>query len=101
MTSAKAIKQKRISARGTVFEVCADRLRRAGRRILEQRADHEALNLNTGFRAFSSFGIADLTRVNLLVGRNNAGKTCLLDAVEIAVLGARLDSLLGSGSRRG
>lgn len=37
----------------------------------------------TGFRAFSSFEMKDLTRVNLLVGENNSGKTCVLEAVEI------------------
>lgn len=36
----------------------------------------------TGFRCFEHLHIADLGRVNLVVGRNNAGKTCLLEAVE-------------------
>ncbi|WP_156427499.1 ATP/GTP-binding protein [Thiohalocapsa sp. ML1] len=53
-----------------------------------------------GFRAFKSFGIPDLTRLNLLVGRNNAGKTCVLDAVEILALGGPLGALLNSPIRR-
>lgn len=36
----------------------------------------------TGFRCFSSLRVESLQRVNLLVGRNNAGKTCLLEAIE-------------------
>ncbi len=54
-----------------------------------------------GFRAFNSFELPGLTRVNLLVGKNNAGKTSLLDAVELAALGGRISSLLGSLARRG
>lgn len=36
-----------------------------------------------GFRSFLDFSVANLARVNLFVGRNNAGKTSLLEAVEI------------------
>lgn len=53
------------------------------------------------FRAFDSFDLPELTRVNLLVGKNNAGKTCLLDAVEMVALGGRVTSLLRSPRRRG
>lgn len=53
-----------------------------------------------GFRAFNSFELPGLTRVNLLVGKNNAGKTSLLDAVEMAALGGRVASLLRSPRRR-
>jgi ABC-type branched-subunit amino acid transport system ATPase component len=53
-----------------------------------------------GFRAFDVFEISNLTRVNLLVGKNNAGKTSLLDAVEMAALGGRVTSLLRSPRRR-
>jgi recombinational DNA repair ATPase RecF len=38
----------------------------------------------------------DLTRANLPVGKNKAGKTCLLDAVEIATDGGDVVSLLQS-----
>ncbi len=53
-----------------------------------------------GFRAFDSFEIDDLTRVNLLVGKNNAGKTSLLDAVEMVAWGGRVSSLMRSPGRR-
>lgn len=52
------------------------------------------------FRAFDSFEISNLTRVNLLVGKNNAGKTSLLDAVEMVALGGRVTSLMRSPLRR-
>jgi len=53
-----------------------------------------------GFRAFDSFDLPNLTRVNLLVGKNNAGKTSLLDAVEMVALGGKLASLWSSPMRR-
>lgn len=53
------------------------------------------------FRAFDEFELPNLTRVNLLVGKNNAGKTSLLEAVEMAALGGRVVSLLRSPRRRG
>lgn len=33
------------------------------------------------YRNFSAIEIGDLSRVNLFVGRNNSGKSCLLEAV--------------------
>ena len=36
-----------------------------------------------GFRAFDHFELKELTRVNLVVGENNSGKTTLLEAVEL------------------
>jgi hypothetical protein len=36
-----------------------------------------------GFRAFRELRVAPLTRVNLFVGANNAGKTTVLEAVEL------------------
>jgi putative AbiEii toxin of type IV toxin-antitoxin system/AAA domain-containing protein len=53
------------------------------------------------FRQFAAFELSGLTRVNLLVGRNNAGKTSLLEAVEMLALGGRTSSLLRSARRRG
>ena len=32
------------------------------------------------FRGFNDYELADLTRVNLLVGKNNSGKTSILEA---------------------
>lgn len=40
-----------------------------------------------GFRCFEELHVAGLTRVNLILGRNNSGKTSLLEAVEVAVAG--------------
>ena len=38
-----------------------------------------------GYRGFESFRLADLKRVNLLVGRNNCGKTSILEAIHFLV----------------
>lgn len=35
------------------------------------------------YRGFPKYRMAGMSRVNLLVGRNNSGKTCLLEAVEL------------------
>ena len=43
----------------------------------------------TGYRGFSRYAMEDLGRVNLLVGRNNSGKTAVLEAAY--VLGAAGD----------
>jgi hypothetical protein len=53
------------------------------------------------FRGFSHYSLSDLTRINLLVGKNNAGKTSILEAIEILSYGGRLSALLKSPSRRG
>lgn len=39
-----------------------------------------------GFRSFSELHMRGLTRVNVIVGKNNAGKTSLLDALEVLFL---------------
>lgn len=43
-----------------------------------------------GFRGFESYGLNDLTRVNLIVGKNNSGKTTVLEAVELLVSNGHL-----------
>lgn len=53
------------------------------------------------FRQFQVFELPNLTRVNLLVGRNNAGKTSLLESVEMLASGGRAPSLLRGPRRRG
>jgi hypothetical protein len=53
------------------------------------------------FRGFDHFELNDLSRVNLIVGRNNAGKTSALEALEMIALGGRPVSLLRSPGRRG
>jgi ABC-type branched-subunit amino acid transport system ATPase component len=52
------------------------------------------------FRAFRELRIDPLTRVNLFVGPNNAGKTTILEAVEILTLGT-IKALEGILERRG
>lgn len=61
---------------------------------------YNTLRLNK-FRGFSSYSLEDLTRINLLVGKNNAGKTSILEAIEILSHGGRPSSLLRSPRRRG
>src|SRR5262249_37153109 len=51
------------------------------------------------FRCFSELHVEPLTRVNLFVGKNNAGKTSLLEAIELAATG-RVECLLQSAVRR-
>ena len=40
-----------------------------------------------GYRGFSSYRMSDLARVNLVVGKNNCGKTSILEAIEVLVTG--------------
>src|SRR5258706_4856233 len=62
------------------------------------------------FRAFRDLKIERLGRVNLIVGKNNVGKTCLLEALQVyakrgspeliwEILGARNESLTSRPSR--
>ncbi|HRC57192.1 MAG: ATP-binding protein [Myxococcales bacterium] len=53
------------------------------------------------FRQFENLTLRGLTRVNLFVGRNNAGKTSLLEAIELLASGGTPAALLRSGQRRG
>ena len=53
------------------------------------------------FRGFESYRLADLARVNLLVGKNNCGKTSVLEAVEFLVSGGRISLFRESAERRG
>lgn len=47
------------------------------------------LNLLTvrGYRSFRDYQMTDLARVNLMVGKNNCGKTSILEAIELLVSG--------------
>ena len=54
-----------------------------------------------GFRAFHRLTMDGLTRVNLVVGRNNSGKTSVLEAVELLARGGDPRSLLNVLERRG
>ncbi|MBM7116562.1 AAA family ATPase [Archangium primigenium] len=59
----------------------------------------KSLNV-TGFRNLSSLSMEGLTRVNLLVGENNAGKTSVLEAIEILLLARTEPVVLTKGPRR-
>ena len=54
----------------------------------------------TGFRAFESYALESLSRVNLVVGRNNSGKTSVLEAVDLLVSGGTPAALSESAQRR-
>ncbi|OJH41692.1 AAA family ATPase [Cystobacter ferrugineus] len=54
----------------------------------------------TGFRNFASLSMEGLTRVNLLVGENNAGKTSVLEAAEILLLAQTSSFALARGPMR-
>ena len=58
------------------------------------------LKLN-GYRGFESYELDGLTRVNLLVGKNNCGKTSILEAINLLVSGGNPLVLEQSASRRG
>ena len=53
-----------------------------------------------GFRGFKSYALKDLTRVNLIVGKNNCGKTTVLEAVELLVSNGRLSAFVEVARRR-
>jgi energy-coupling factor transporter ATP-binding protein EcfA2 len=52
------------------------------------------------FRGFNDYELADLTRVNLLVGKNNSGKTSILEAIHFLVSKGDPFVLVRSASRR-
>ena len=54
-----------------------------------------------GFRGFESYQLTNLARVNLLVGKNNCGKTSVLEAMELLVSGGRPTVFSRSLQRRG
>ena len=53
------------------------------------------------YRGFKSFRLEGLSRVNLLVGKNNCGKTSLLEGVNLLVSGGHPSVLLDSATHRG
>lgn len=60
----------------------------------------KALNLRQ-YRGFESYKLTDLARVNLLVGKNNSGKTSILEAVELLLSGGSVSAMQESARRRG
>lgn len=53
-----------------------------------------------GFRGFESYRLGNLTRVNLLVGKNNCGKTSVLEAIELLACGGHPSAFLRANARR-
>ena len=54
-----------------------------------------------GFRGFETYSLNELTRVNLLVGKNNCGKTSILEAIQFLVSGGDPLVLTQAANRRG
>ena len=54
----------------------------------------------TGFRAFESYTLDSLSRVNLVVGKNNSGKTSVLEAIDLLVSGGSPAAISESAQRR-
>ena len=53
------------------------------------------------FRAFKNLEIEEFGQVNLFVGKNNCGKTSILEATEMLLMGGNPYSLTASNIRRG
>ena len=54
-----------------------------------------------GYRGFESYRLTNLARVNLVVGKNNCGKTSVLEAIALLVSGGHPAVFSGSSRRRG
>lgn len=54
-----------------------------------------------GYRCFREFTAEGFARVNLLVGKNNAGKTALLEALHFQAAGADISVFNRAAFRRG
>lgn len=54
-----------------------------------------------GYRAFADFRVSDLGRVNLIVGKNNAGKTSILEAIRLLASGGDPSTLTQIANDRG
>lgn len=53
-----------------------------------------------GYRGLESYHVADMARVNLIVGKNNCGKTSVLEAIELLVSGGNPSVFNTLGRRR-
>ncbi len=53
------------------------------------------------YRGFSDYRVAGLSRVNLLVGRNNCGKTSILEAIHLLASGSAPEVFAQIAERRG
>ncbi|MBE5228336.1 MAG: AAA family ATPase [Microcystis aeruginosa PMC 728.11] len=54
-----------------------------------------------GFRGFQNFEMTNLGQINLLVGKNNSGKTSILEAIQFLYVQNNLDIFLETISYRG
>ena len=54
-----------------------------------------------GYRGFESYRMTDFTRLNLTVGKNNSGKTSILEAVELLVAEGHVSVFHTAAQRRG
>lgn len=54
-----------------------------------------------GYRGFESYRMTDFTRVNLVVGRNNSGKSSILEAIELLVSYGHISVFYDAARRRG
>ena len=54
-----------------------------------------------GYRAFKDFRLDDLSRVNLIVGKNNAGKTSVLEAIHLLANSGEPSTLMRLALDRG
>src|ERR1700681_245554 len=59
-----------------------------------------SLKLN-GYRGLSKFAMGGLARITLMVGKNNCGKTTLLEALSLLRAGNDLSTLWTTLARRG
>lgn len=75
----------------------------AMRRQLRQEEDHDVLNTIElfNYRGFEYYQVAGLSRVNLFVGRNNCGKTSILEAINILASGGDPAVMVDIAERRG
>lgn len=55
----------------------------------------------SNYRGFKEYSVQGLNRVNLFGGKNNSGKTALLEAIHLLVSGGLPDVLMSAASRRG
>lgn len=55
----------------------------------------------SGYRGFEGFSVSSLGRVNLIVGKNNSGKTSLLEAVQLCVTESPITAIREIATRRG
>lgn len=55
----------------------------------------------TNYRGFEHYKLSNLARVNLLVGKNNSGKTSILEAVQLLATGGDLRELANLARQRG